>query len=74
MHHQLGGSTEDDMNKMSVIGHFSKINPSRRGFILGTKSEIDFSSLNIQKNRRLVQNLHTTNLREKKHQKKTVWG
>ena len=22
MHHQLGGSTEDDMNKMSVIGHF----------------------------------------------------
>ncbi len=23
MHHQLGGSTEDDMNKMSVIGHIS---------------------------------------------------
>jgi hypothetical protein len=22
MHHQLGGSTEDDMNKMSVFGHF----------------------------------------------------
>ena len=22
MHHQLGGSAEDDMNKMSVIGHF----------------------------------------------------
>jgi hypothetical protein len=22
MHHQLGGSTEDEMNKMSVIGHF----------------------------------------------------
>ncbi len=22
MHHQLGGSTEDNMNKMSVIGHF----------------------------------------------------
>ena len=21
MHHQLGGSTEDEMNKMSVIGH-----------------------------------------------------
>jgi hypothetical protein len=21
--HQLGGSTEDDMNKMSVIGHIS---------------------------------------------------
>ena len=26
MHHQLGGSTEDDMNKMSVIGHISLIN------------------------------------------------
>jgi hypothetical protein len=25
MHHQLGGSTEDDMNKMSVIGHISHI-------------------------------------------------
>jgi hypothetical protein len=25
MHHQLGGSTEDDMNKMSVIGHISLI-------------------------------------------------
>ena len=25
MHHQLGGSTEDDMNKMSVIGHFFHI-------------------------------------------------
>jgi hypothetical protein len=25
MHHQLGGSTEDDMNKMSVIGHISQI-------------------------------------------------
>jgi hypothetical protein len=24
MHHQLGGSTEDDMNKMSVIGHISQ--------------------------------------------------
>jgi hypothetical protein len=23
MHHQLGGSTETDMYKMSVIGHFS---------------------------------------------------
>ena len=23
MHHQLGGSTEDDMNKMSVIGNIS---------------------------------------------------
>ena len=23
MHHQLGESTEDDMNKMSVIGHIS---------------------------------------------------
>jgi len=23
MHHQLGGSTEDNMNKMSVIGHIS---------------------------------------------------
>ncbi len=23
MHHQLGGSTEDEMNKMSVIGHIS---------------------------------------------------
>jgi hypothetical protein len=23
IHHQLGGSTEDDMNKMSVIGQFS---------------------------------------------------
>ena len=23
MHHQLGGSTEDDMNKMRVIGHIS---------------------------------------------------
>jgi len=21
MHHQLGGSADDDMNKMSVIGH-----------------------------------------------------
>jgi hypothetical protein len=26
MHHQLGGSTEDDMNKMSVIGHISPTN------------------------------------------------
>jgi hypothetical protein len=25
MHHQLGGSTEDEMNKMSVIGHISLI-------------------------------------------------
>ena len=25
MHHQLGGSTEDDMNKMSVIGHISHL-------------------------------------------------
>jgi hypothetical protein len=25
MHHQLGGSTEDDMSKMSVIGHISLI-------------------------------------------------
>jgi hypothetical protein len=25
MHHQLGGSTEDDMNKMSVIGHISLV-------------------------------------------------
>ena len=24
MHYQLGGSTEDDMNKMSVIGHISQ--------------------------------------------------
>jgi len=24
MHHQLGGSTEDNMNKMSVIGHISQ--------------------------------------------------
>ena len=23
MHHQLGGSTDDNMNKMSVIGHIS---------------------------------------------------
>jgi hypothetical protein len=25
MHHQLGGSTEDDMNKMSVFGHFFQL-------------------------------------------------
>jgi hypothetical protein len=38
-----------------------------------TKSEIDFSSLNIYpKHCRLVQNLHTTNLREKKQPKKNV--
>jgi hypothetical protein len=27
MHHQLGGSTEDDMNKMSVIGHIFLFSP-----------------------------------------------
>ncbi len=31
MHHQLGRSAEDDMNKMSVIGHFfQKINSQKK--------------------------------------------
>ena len=34
MHHQLGGSTEDNMNKMSVIGHISLIYNQEPDYII----------------------------------------
>jgi hypothetical protein len=56
MHHQLGGSTEDDMNKMSVIGHFflfkmswitwlyttciSSIKPHQPHHVIGSSSSV----------------------------------
>jgi hypothetical protein len=54
MHHQLGGSTEDDMNKMSVIGHISHI----------CMSELLIDNMAQHKFRRLCGCVRSSNLRQ----------